>query len=390
MEKIKIAMLSTNFTYSGNVVFELAKVLKQNNVEVEMVVPHEPLLPANETIEGVRINRFRYFYPANLQKLAYGSGMFENFRGNIVVRLQIPFFVLGFILKTLQVARKCDVIHAHWIPAGFAGLFSKWVFRKPLIVTVHGNGWRKLPRWLAKFVLRNCDSITTSHPDLADEMQAAMPEKEILEIRNMLDYEKYLVKKDPSKIKKEFRIGNEKIVSYIAKMVDWKDPLTFVRAVPNVIENYSNVKFFMVGFGEMEEQVKEEVQRLGISKNVILTGRREDVPEFLAVSDIFCATSSLENIFSTILIEALYSKLPCVLTRVGYTEKYFKDMDNALLIGKGNSKELAAAIVKLLQDEKIRNTIAENGGKLLEETGFVKERITKENLELYTKLRGKK
>src|SRR3989338_2585698 len=102
-----------------------------------------------------------------------------------------------------------------------------------------------------------------------------------------------------------------------------KDPLTFVRAIPHVLPKTKNVKFFIAGDGRLREDVNREINKLGIGKHVSLENPTGDVERYLAISDIFIACSPIENCFSTTILEAMLSKVPCILTKAGMTEKFF-------------------------------------------------------------------
>jgi len=89
------------------------------------------------------------------------------------------------------------------------------------------------------------------------------------------------------------------------------------------------------------------------------------VDEFLAVSDAFVACSADENCFSTTILEAMLSKVPCIITKAGMTEKFFTHKKYACLVEKKNPKLLGESVANLLHNAKLRKTLAENGLKFL-------------------------
>ncbi len=81
-----------------------------------MLAPHYPGSLRKETMDGVLVYRFRYFFPFS-EKLAYDGGIIENLKGNALKWLLVPFFVVSQFSYLLVLARKYKVklIHAHWV-----------------------------------------------------------------------------------------------------------------------------------------------------------------------------------------------------------------------------------------------------------------------------------
>ncbi|MEK6828232.1 MAG: glycosyltransferase family 4 protein, partial [Nanoarchaeota archaeon] len=257
-----------------------------------------------EVRDNVKIHRFNYFYPKNLQVLTYTGGMGESFKQNFLAKLQAPFFMLSFMLKSLKIAKNCDVINAHWVLSGLAALPLKFFYKKPVVLTEHGGSIRALPKWLNKFVIKRMDAVTSAHYDML-EIIKKMGAKNAVDIKNFLNEDKFLKKHNKSEIKKELKIKNELIVTFIGRFELLKDPLTFVNSIPYIIKSMKNVKFIMIGDGHLKEDIENQIEKLNIGKYMIMPGPTADVDNFLAISDVFIACSATENCFSTTILEAM-------------------------------------------------------------------------------------
>ena len=92
---------------------------------------------------SMKVHRFKYFFPRRFQKLTYmAAGVPDQLfvHKNLLAWIQLPLFLLSFFLNALPHARKCDVIHCHWALTAVPGLFLKWLFKKPLFLTIReGN-----------------------------------------------------------------------------------------------------------------------------------------------------------------------------------------------------------------------------------------------------------
>ena len=101
----------------------------QPNDTVYVLAPHDAGAQVHEVIEGVVVRRFRYMYPAFLEKLAYPA-LLPNIRSNFLLVLLLPFFLCAQIVTIvwmLSIAR-IDVLYAHWfIPQGISAFIARMV-----------------------------------------------------------------------------------------------------------------------------------------------------------------------------------------------------------------------------------------------------------------------
>lgn len=90
-------------------------------------------------LDGVHIKKFNYFYPKKFQRLCGRSGMIDNIKEGIFVKLQFLSFIL-FNLSNSRKLRDMDVVHVQWpIPNGLGALFLKIFSNVPYINTIHGE-----------------------------------------------------------------------------------------------------------------------------------------------------------------------------------------------------------------------------------------------------------
>ena len=116
---MKILMLTTGFPrfvgdLFGAFVSEQAHGLNRRGVQVSVLAPHERGLVQRETVGSIEVFRFRYAWPVALQRVAYGGGIPTNVRSSWWVRLQVPFFLLGFLLGARRRGQSADLVHCHW------------------------------------------------------------------------------------------------------------------------------------------------------------------------------------------------------------------------------------------------------------------------------------
>jgi glycosyltransferase involved in cell wall biosynthesis len=106
-----------------------------------------------------------------------------------------------------------------------------------------------------------------------------------------------------------------------------------------------------------------------------------DAARYLKNFDIFVLPSLKEGL-PYVLLEAGLAELPVIATDVGGIPEIIEDEKTGLLINPAKPKEIADAIEKLIKDEKLRKTLAQNlHQKILQEFSF--EKMLKRTLATY-------
>ena len=346
-----------------------------------------------QVMDNAKIYRYRYFFPQSKQMLSYtgSGGILESFKTSFIAKVQIPFFLLGMFFKSLKYAKNCDVIHAQWMPAGFVGILLKWIFRKPLICEVRGAE-RSLPKWFAKWIARRIDVFVAWTPELRDFLYSLGRKEGIEDIKGMIDFEKLKENdaKGVSKFRKGFNLDGKKVILFFGRLVYMKNPLGFIRAVPYVVRKRKDVKFLMVGAGELESESRKLIEGLNVKDFVVMTGARSDINVVLHSVDMFVGLSPICHTYSATIMEAMSLGVPCILDTPPYTRESFIDGKYALLVENDNPEKLADAILKLIDDIELRKKLSENGLRFVKELGFEKEEIVRKTLELYERVVGKR
>ncbi|WP_240404583.1 glycosyltransferase family 4 protein [Lactobacillus crispatus] len=108
------------------------------------------------------------------------------------------------------------------------------------------------------------------------------------------------------------RIAAEKKINHI------------LNVMPEIIDEFPNVKFVIAGDGPDVDVLKDQVERLTLENYVIFVGNVEhgDVGNYYRMADLFVSASDTETQGLT-YIEALAAGTPCVVYDTDYTENIF-------------------------------------------------------------------
>lgn len=139
----------------------------------------------------------------------------------------------------------------------------------------------------------------------------------------------------------------------------------------------------VAGGGEGLEGLRAEVRAQGLEGVVEFLGERRDVPDLITRSDLFLNTSHYEG-FSVAILEAMAMGLPVIATDVAGNRGLVRPGQNGLLCPPDRPQTLAAAILRLTQDNSLYRQFS--AGALVTSREYTIENAAARHLELYASL----
>jgi len=126
-----------------------------------------------------------------------------------------------------------------------------------------------------------------------------------------------------------------------------------IKAMSIVFQELKNVKFIIIGDGYLKENLKDLSAQLNIEKQIIFTGRLNDVYPYVSMFDIGVLSSDSEG-FSNSIIEYMAFGKPVIATDAGGNGEIIKNGMNGYLVPSGDFESMAKLIIDLLKDSKKR------------------------------------
>lgn len=138
----------------------------------------------------------------------------------------------------------------------------------------------------------------------------------------------------------------------------------FLEMAALLVKKGREARYDIIG-GETQEQgrlktLQTHAEKLGITNYVYFHGYVERVAELVKQLDIIVCSSHFES-FGRCLIEGMACGKPVVATRVGGILEVVEDQKTGILVPPHNPQALAEAVAKLLDNEKMRNMVGEQG-----------------------------
>jgi glycosyltransferase involved in cell wall biosynthesis len=171
------------------------------------------------------------------------------------------------------------------------------------------------------------------------------------------------------------------VVGNVAALTDHKDHVTLIDAAALVLERVPEARFLVLGEGELRPALEELILRRGLTGRFILAGFRSDIDALLPACDVFCLSSHLEGL-GTSLLDAMMFGRAVVATAAGGIPEVVEDGVSGRLVPARDAGRLAEALIDVLRDNERRAAYGRAGRRRFEER-FSAERMVEETLHVY-------
>ncbi|MEW6410247.1 MAG: glycosyltransferase family 4 protein [Nitrospirota bacterium] len=312
-----------------------------------------------------------------------------SFRKDIIALLNI---------YTLIRREKPDIIHTHTAKAGALGRLAAFLytlelrFKKlfksnyagnpppPIIIhTFHGHVlsgyFRRFKSLIFIYTEKVLALLSTKVITLSDRLKKELIDMNIGNSRKIeviplgLELEGFFSASSKSsgykgKFKDSLGISMEApLVGIIGRLVPIKGHRYFIESAKMVLSSKGqgarDVKFVIIGDGELRKELEDYTRELGIGDSVIFTGFRSDLHEIYSDLDIV-VLSSLNEGTPVSVIEAMAAGKPVIATEVGGVPDLIKNNRTGIIIPPCDSRAIADAIVRLLKDKELREFLGNN------------------------------
>ena len=133
-------------------------------------------------------------------------------------------------------------------------------------------------------------------------------------VPNAIDTSQYLYHADiRESMRKEWNVEDKNVYGHVGNFVYAKNHLFLLDVFKQITLKDEKAILFLIGEGELREEIEAKIQELGLKDKVVLTGRRKDVINFLQMFDLFFFPSVYEGL-PVSMVEAQCSGLKCLIS----------------------------------------------------------------------------
>jgi glycosyltransferase involved in cell wall biosynthesis len=303
--------------------------------------------------------------------------------GQTVIRLDSSgkgqwFSAARKLLRIIKEQRP-DIIQT-WLHDGHisARLAQLLVRQLPLISTVQNADYEpetvRAANWphAKSDALRRIDKVTAqwSRPVFvacsqfvkqSTRRHLGVPESSIQVIYNSVDPESLRCDTgEPQRLRESLEIPDDGFIFLsVGRLDPQKGQANLLRAFQQIAASNPNLYLAIAGDGPLGDELKQLSVELGIDKQVRFLGRRKDIGACLEMADVFVFPSLFEGL-PLALVEAMFKKLPCIVSRIDTLLEVISDEESGLLVTPGSVEELAQAMTRLYTDPERRKMLGLN------------------------------
>jgi glycosyltransferase involved in cell wall biosynthesis len=368
---------------AGSFILRLAVALRGENVNVRVVAPAGPGLPASDEIEGISVERFRYA-PRRYEKLAYTGNMAGDVASSWTARFALVGFLGSDFVHSVLARRtfEPEVVHAHWwFPNGVVGTWVSGLARIPLVTTLHGTDVRlvrkvSVARPLFGHVLKRSAAVTTVSRWLKEETEALAPGVHPTVAPMPVATDRFA----PGSSR------NGQHLLFVGRLTDQKGVEHLLHALSSM--KTPSASLDIVGDGPNRDALKQLAQQLGIATRIRWHGQlsQSELPP-LYQRAAAVVIPSIDEGLGLVAVEALLCETPVVAFDSGGLRDVIQHEKTGLLVKPGDRAALANALDDLLARDG-RGSQLGRAGRLYALSAFAPESAARRYAEIYRQVLG--
>ena len=279
-------------------------------------------------------------------------------------------FNVGYLRALLRLIRESgpDIIFAHLYGSAIYGSIAGRIAGVPVVTVLHGQSdvdpAARFATLKALVVRGGARRIVFVSAQLARELATRLGlDRQRLEIiENGINVEAFRPGQDPT-LRRELGLAADALV--VGAIGNVRAPKAYdvlLDAARIVCDQTDKVRFVVAGQGDgvLHEALQAQRERLGLGGRFYFLGFRSDTSSILRGLDLFVLSSRTEG-FSIACLEAMACGVPVVATRSGGPEAIVVDGESGLLVPPGSPAALADAMLRLLEDRRLRQRLADGG-----------------------------
>lgn len=388
---MRIAFLSWEAVHAAAVggvavhVWELARAFLRRGHEVHVFTRGEPHQRIYDDVFGVHYHRCPFDPdPDFLREI-------ERMNASMV----------HYLRETERAVGPFAVIHAHDWLAVQAGLRARDTSPARFAITFHSTEWGRTGTWpergpsktiaeIERQAIREAETVIAVSYDVRRELDAlyACPDWKLRVIHHGIDLEPFDCEPfDPGEVKKSLGIAPlAPTVLYVGRLTHRKGADLLIQAAPRVLREKPDLRFMVVGEGELRNHLEREAERNGSRYAVHFLGWRggNALVDLYRACDLVCSPSRSDP-FGIVTLSAWAASKPVVASTLGSPNEFLFHEVNGLRV-EPSPEVISDAILRMVADFDHLRWLGRNG-RVAVETAFTWDKVAERTLQAYASSR---
>ncbi|MCS1351011.1 N-acetyl-alpha-D-glucosaminyl L-malate synthase BshA [Mechercharimyces sp. CAU 1602] len=356
---------------SGVVATELGKLLAERGHQVHFITYDMPF----------RLGGFHH----NIHYHAVEANHYALFR--------YPPYDLSLASRMAQVAKQhqLDILHVHYaVPHAICAYLAKQMSDQnfKVVTTLHGTditilGEDPSLKDIITFGIQQSDAVTAVSGALIQQTHDLLcAQKSIERIYNFVDHRMYYPR-DVTDIRSQYAREDEHILFHMSNFRPVKRIGDVIRIFERVQQEVP-ARLLLVGEGPELPKMREEVEKMGLSKKVCFLGKQDEVARLISLADLLLLPSEKES-FGLVALEAMACGVPTIGSTADGIPEVVKNGETGWLAEVGEVEEMATKAITLLTDRDQYQAFSQNGLARSRDT-FCGDRIVDQYEVLYQRV----
>lgn len=284
------------------------------------------------------------------------------------------------LIAIKKVYRQCklypyDIVHSHGYATMLASYIGATIAGCPYIIngehgTLYHNSRKEIliQRFLFNRMKLNL-SVSQVLTDTICQLFSVSQHK-FQTIINGVDTEKFIPEQEPQLVKQKLQnelglTDNNIVIGSVGRLVAVKNYPSLIKAMALVKSEVAQAKLLLAGEGAERAKLESLISDLELTQQVILLGRRDDVPDLMKLYDIFVLPSFSEGLSNT-LLESMASGTPVVASKVGGNSEIVAEGRSGYLYDSDDVQGLAKILIELTKQKDNCSELGQQARKHIE------------------------
>jgi len=289
---------------------------------------------------------------------------------SIKVRLRNNLFFFDIFSIAFALRReKTALIHSHGYKPSVLAFIVMLLTGIPIMATCHlwftGSSQTLRSRTLItieKYLYRFFRKVVSVSPEIQEVLRGVDVKEERLQVIDngiiIADF-KEKPHEEIMRLREELGLDeNTFAVLNVGRLSEQKAQKNIVEAARILQENRIKAKFFILGEGKLRQTLENMIRDYKLD-NVFLLGFRDNIPDIMQAADVFLLPS-LDEGLPIVLLEAMASRLPVIVTPVGAIKNVIKHTKNGVIIPVNDIDAITKAIEFMKSEDKKREELCYN------------------------------
>lgn len=269
---------------------------------------------------------------------------------------------------------KPDIIHAWGLMESVYAVPAKLLLRVPLVTSMIADAIPQkrsisVNRILIKIAAFFANSILSN--SYAGFRAYRIGTKKTAVIYNGFDFRRIESSANSDLLRKGMQCEGKKIVLMVASFNEYKDYDLFLDVAAVIQQKRNDIVFVALGEGAFREKMMSRVDQEGIT-NVIMTGRKTNVQDYINIADVCVLFSPYEGI-SNAIIEYMATKKPVIATSLGGTEEVIENNVTGYILNGATAEYISERILTLLNDDLLSQKLGTNGYETIQKKFSIRQ-----------------